>query len=111
MAALMVLGVFGAAISAFAISEDVVTSNIPSTGQKDTTLPIIIAVVSLLVAIICVIMAPKKKKKTVENVEDDYIEVDAVERGLNFFTSRKEDVYMEMPEDNTESSEDEIIEE
>ncbi len=107
----MVLGVFGAAISSLAASEDVIVASIPATGQRDTTLPIIIAVASLLVAIICVIMAPKKKKKPVENVENDYIEEDAVERGLNFFTSRKEDVYIEMPEDTVESPEDEAIEE
>lgn len=112
MAALMVLGVLGGAISTFAIDSDYVAQSIPKTGQTSMKLPIIIAVISLLAVILCIVMSPKKKtKKPQENVENDYINEDDVESGLNFFTSKKQDVYIEKPEENEESSDSENIEE
>ena len=108
MAVLMLLGVFGVAITAFAADENVMlTSAIPATGQKSSKVPIIVAVISLLVAIICVILTPKKKAK--EDVESDYIKEEEVESGLNFFTSRKQDVFMVKPEDDVSTGDQESV--
>lgn len=109
MAALMVLGVLGGAISAFALDTEAVSQTIPATGQSSAVIPIIIAVVSFLGVILCVVMSPKKKKKKKpqENIEDDYIDEADVETGLNFFTSKKQDVYIEKPEEDTTVSAEE----
>ncbi len=108
MAALMALGVLGGAISAFAADADALSQPIPATGQNSAMLPIIIAVISFLAVILCVVMSPKKKKKkkNQENIENDYIKEEDVESGLNFFTSKKQDVYIEKPEENPENSEE-----
>ena len=107
MAALMLLGVLGGAISAFAADSEVFAQPIPATGQKSATIPIIIAVISFLGIMLCVIMSPKKKKKKPqENIEDDYIKEDDIESGLNFFTSKKQDVYIEKPEETPEKTEE-----
>ena len=105
MAALMVLGVLGGAIQAFALEADSLSQPLPETGQNPATIPIIIAVVSFLGVILCIVMSPKKKKKKKpqETIENDYIRESDIETGLNFFTSKKQDVYMEKPEETTET--------
>ncbi len=60
LCAIMVLGVFSAAIYAFAA--DVSTAPIPTTGSPDNTWLILIAVVAILVIVACVVI-PKIKKK------------------------------------------------
>lgn len=99
MASLMLLGVFGAAISAFAADEIFSVNTIPATGQPSSKVPFIIGGIALVAAIICVILSKKSKKISDENVDDDFIKEEEVENGLNFFTSKKEDSFIEKPEE------------
>lgn len=100
MAVLMLLGVFGVALTAFAT--DGIIVSIPKTGQPSSTVPFVIGIVALAAAIICVVMSKKSKNKSDENVSSDYIEEEQVENGLKFFTSKKEDKFVEKPEDKEE---------
>lgn len=97
MAALVLLGGFGAAISAFAADVGYVA---PSTGQRSSLVPLIVGGIALAAAITCVILSAKSKKNHGDNVNADYIKEDEVENGLNFFTSKKEDTFVEKPEDD-----------
>ncbi len=112
MAALMVIGVFGAAISAFAVSPDVVISENPATGQPVSWTPIIVGAVALIVAIICVVLSKKKNNVTEENIEKDYINEEEVESGLNFFTSKKDDIVVKESEEtlSDETASEEVTE-
>lgn len=101
MAALMLLGVFGAAISAFALESTITVYENPATGQPSSFVPIIIGVVAFIAAIVCVVLSKKSGKNTEDNVESDYIEEESVEENLKFFTSKKADNFVEKP-DNTE---------
>lgn len=96
----MVLGVFGAAISAFAIDDNTLMSANPATGQPISWTPIIVGVIALVVAIICVVLSKKNNKPVDENVEKDYINEDDVESGLHFFTSRKDEIIVQKTEDD-----------
>lgn len=112
MAALMVIGVFGAAISAFAIDgESAVTAN-PATGEPISWPPIIIGGVALIVAVICLALSKKTKKSDVEeDVDKDYINEEEVESGLNFFTSKVDNVIVQKQEEDdivTENNIDEV---
>ncbi len=102
MAALMLLGVFGAAISAFATDGIVNTVSIPVTGQRSALIPIVIGIVALISAIICIVKSKKNEKELYESSEDDYIKEEQVEKGLTFFTSKKEDTFIEKPENKEE---------
>ena len=96
MAVLMLLGVFGAAISAFATDGLVVS--LPETGQSSSFIPFTVGVAALIAAVICVVMSKKSKKTSDENISSDYIEEEQVENGLKFFTSKKEDEFIEKPD-------------
>ncbi len=100
MAVLMLLGVFGAALTAFA-TDGVVTS-LPETGQPSSVVPFTIGIVALVAAIICAVMSKKNKKSSDENVSADYIEEEQVENGLKFFTSKKDDKFIEKPDNKEE---------
>lgn len=102
MAALMFLGVFGAAISAFAAESVVNTASIPVTGQRSTWVPIVIGIVALIAAIICIVKSKKNEKELYRSSDDDYIKEEQVEKGLTFFTSKKEDTFIEKPENKEE---------
>ena len=43
-------------------------------------------------------MSKKSKKTSDENISSDYIEEEQVENGLKFFTSKKEDEFIEKPD-------------
>lgn len=60
LCALMILGVFSAAIYAFAA--DVSATPSPATGSPDNTWLIIVAVLAILAIVACVVV-PKLKKK------------------------------------------------
>ncbi len=107
MAVLMLLGVFGAVISAFAVGDVIEKTAIPQTGQPSSYVPMIVGGIALIAAIICVILSKKTKKNADEGIDTDYINEEDVEKGLNFFTSRKEDTFIEKPEEslNEEDSE------
>ncbi len=107
MAALMFLGVFGAAISAFATDGISSNTSIPKTGQPSSYVPMIVGGIALIAAIVCVILSKKSKKSEDEGIDSDYIKEEEVEKGLNFFTSRKEDTFIEKPEENTNEESDE----
>lgn len=107
----MVLGVFGAAISAFAIGDDVAVNANPATGQPISWTPIIIGIVALLVAIICVALSKKNNNVPEENIDKDYINEDEVETGLNFFTSKKDDVVVQEAEESADENSDDISQE
>lgn len=111
MAVLMLLGVFGATISAFAIGDEALSSPNPATGQPVSWVPIIVGSVALIVAIICVVLSKKSKNAPEENIEKDYIKEDEIETGLNFFTSKKDDIVVAMPEEEAEDSSEESSEE
>ncbi len=99
LAALMLLGVFGAAISAFAAGDMGVSSHIPAMGQPSSKVPIIVGCLALIAAIVCIVISKKSKKASSDdNPDKDYITENDVEKGLNFFTSKKEDTYIEKPE-------------
>ncbi len=98
MAALMLLGVFGAAISAFALENMPSVPHNPATGQPSSFVPIVIGVVAFIAAIICVILSKKGKRNVIENPDSDYIEEENVEKNLKFFTSKKNDTFIEKPE-------------
>lgn len=98
MAALMLLGVFGAAISAFALENSISVYENPATGQPSSVVPIVIGVVAFLVAIICVALSKKSRNNTDDNVDSDYIDEENVENNLKFFTSKKADTFIEKPE-------------
>ncbi len=100
MAVLMLLGIFGAIIPAFAAEYVSSYDEIPFTGQPSSVIPFIIGGIALVAAVICVILSKKEKKSSSENIDADYIKEDDVERGLNFFQSKKEDFYFEKPEEN-----------
>ena len=100
MAVLMLLGVFGVALTAFA-TEGIVRS-LPETGQPSSFIPFLIGIVALIAAIICAVMSKKNKKSSDENVSSDYIEEEQVENGLKFFTSKKEDTFIEKPDNSDE---------
>lgn len=100
MAALVLLGGFGAAISAFAAGGGYVSTVAPSTGQRSSLVPLIVGGIALAAAITCVILSAKSKKAHGDNVNADYIKEDEVENGLNFFTSKKEDTFVEKPEED-----------
>ena len=102
MAALMLLGVFGAAISAFALENPVSVSHNPATGQPSSIVPIVVGVIAFLAAIICIVLSKKSKKSSGESVESDYITEENVEQNLNFFTSKKADTFVEKPEESKE---------
>lgn len=102
MAALMLLGVFGIAITTFAAGGDYPLNYIPATGQDENVslIPIVIAIISLVAIAACLVsviigVVFSKKKKDNSSPEDDYIKVEQVEESLNFFTSKKEDTFME----------------
>ena len=97
MAVLMLLGVFGVALTAFAT--DGIVVSVPKTGQRSSFIPFTVGIVALISAIICAVMSKKNKKKPDENVSSDYIKEEQVEQGLKFFTSKKEDVFVEKPDD------------
>ncbi len=101
MAALMLLGVFGAAISAFALENTIHVYENPATGQPSSVVPIVIGIVAFIAAIICVVLSKKSSKITDDNVDSDYIEEENVEKNLKFFTSKKADNFIEKP-DNSE---------
>lgn len=61
LCAIMVLGVFSAALSALAYDVDAVPS--PVTGSPDNTLPILIAVIAILAVVACIVVPRIKKKK------------------------------------------------
>lgn len=94
----MFLGVFGAAITAFA-ADGLGTVSIPKTGQPSSAVPFVIGGVALVAAIVCVVMSKKSKKSPDENVSSDYINEEQVEQGLGLFTSKKEDSFIEKPEE------------
>ncbi len=100
MAALVLLGGFGAAISAFAAGNGYVSNVVPATGQRSSLVPFIVGGIALLAAIICVVLSRKSKNAHGDNVNADYIKEDEVENGLNFFTSKKEDTFVEKPKDD-----------
>lgn len=102
MAALMLLGVFGAAISAFATDGVVNTMSIPVTGQRSATVPVIIGIIALIAAIICIVISKKSKKVSDDNSDSDYILEEQVEKGLTLFTSKKEDTFIEKPQNKEE---------
>lgn len=102
MAALMLLGVFGAAISAFAATDIQVSYSNPATGQRNPIVPVIIGIIAFLAAVVCLIISKKGKKNTSDDAESDYIEEENVEKNLNFFTSKKPDTFVEKPEDESE---------
>ncbi len=102
LAALMFLGVFGAAISAFALENTQAVYPNPATGQPTSLVPIIIGVLALAAAIVCVILSKKSRKNTDENIDSDYIEEENVENNLKFFTSKKADTFIEKPEQTEE---------
>lgn len=98
MAALMLLGVFGAAISAFALENAQPVYANPATGQPSSVIPIVIGIIAFVAAVICVVLSKKNSQNTDENVNSDYIEEENVEKNLKFFTSKKADTYVEKPE-------------
>ena len=102
MAALMLLGVFGAAITAFATDGIVNTVSIPVTGQRSTVIPIVLGIIALISVIICIVKSKKTDKGSVESTDDDYIKEEQVEKDLTFFTSKKEDTFIEKPENKEE---------
>ena len=91
MAALMLLGVFGAAITAFATDGIVNNASIPVTGQRSTVIPIVLGIIALISVIICVVKSKKTDKGSSESTDDDYIKEEQVEKDLTLFTSKKED--------------------
>lgn len=98
MAALMLLGVFGAAISAFALENSIPVYENPVTGQPSSVVPIVIGIVAFFAAIICVALSKKSRNNTDDNVDSDYIDEENVENNLKFFTSKKDDVFLEKSE-------------
>lgn len=102
MAALMLLGVFGAAISAFALENTQSVIYNPETGQQSSLIPIIVGIVALVAAIVCVALSKKSKKEVADNPDSDYIEEEKVEKNLEFFTSKKNDTFVEKPEQSDE---------
>lgn len=103
MAALMLLGVFGAAISAFALENTQSIPNNPATGQPSSMVPVIVGLVAFVAAIICVVISKKGKKHIDENPDSDYIEEEKVENSLKFFTSKMNDTFIEKPEQSDEN--------
>ncbi len=61
LCAIMVLGVFSAAIYAMAYDADAVPT--PVTGSPDNTVPILIAVAAILAIVACIVVPRLKKKK------------------------------------------------
>lgn len=108
MAVLMLLGIFGAAISAFAAESVIKTETvIPATGRNLPIPPMIIGGIALLVAIICVILS-KKNKNSADSSETDFIDEDEIEKSLMFFKSRKDDAFLEKSETEEEEQTEEI---
>ena len=76
--------------------------SIPVTGQRSTLIPVIIGIVALISAIICIVKSKKNEKKLYDNSDADYIREEQVEKDLTFFTSKKEDTFIEKPEEKEE---------
>ena len=102
MAALMFLGVFGVAITAFALENSISVYENPATGQPSSVVPVVIGGVAFIAAIICVALSKKSKKNTDDNIDSDYINEENVENNLKFFTSKKADTFIEKPEHTEE---------
>jgi DNA integrity scanning protein DisA with diadenylate cyclase activity len=61
-----------------------------------------IGIIALIAAIICIVISKKSKKVSDDNSDSDYILEEQVEKGLTFFTSKKEDTFIEKPQNKEE---------